>query len=808
VVSGAGVRLALAGPAEQRTSAPGSSVPGASVPSAAATLDRLRDVVAANLGTIRTEFGRFGRQGSGSALEHLLPERGFDVTRAFAGTEGTLGVVLGATVRLVETPAATLLVALGYDDMPTAADAAPSLLRFSPVAIEGLDRRIVDVVVATRGPGAVPDLPRGKGWLFVELAGQTVAELTATAARVVAASGALDSRVVTDAREVAELWRIREDGAGLASRPMRGKRSYSGWEDAAVPAERLGPYLRDFDALMGGHGVTGLPYGHFGDGCVHIRIDFPLDRPDGAGVFRAFLLDAAKLVASYGGSMSGEHGDGRARGELLPMMYSADALRAFEATKAIFDPDDVLNPGVLVRPRPFDADLRLPAPHRRERLAFAYHEDDGDFSAAVHRCSGVGKCRADTTAAGGVMCPSYLATRDEKDSTRGRARVLQEMASGRLVRGGWRAPEVRESLDLCLACKGCSSDCPTGVDMATYKVEVLHQAYRRRPRPVTHYSLGWLPRWARAASVAPALANAALSGPVAKLGKRLAGIDARRDPPRFARQTFRRWFADHAAASGDPVVLWVDTFTDHFAPEVGIAAVDVLERAGYSVRVPAPRLCCGLTWISTGQLDAARKILRRSVSALAPEAEAGVPIVGLEPSCTAVFRGDATHLLRDERDRTHAATVAAATRTLAELLTDCGAELPDLSGVDAVAQPHCHHHAVMGWTADQKLLAKAGAKVDAVGGCCGLAGNFGVERGHHDVSVAVAETSLLPAVRSAGDDAVVLADGFSCRTQLGQLAGRRGLHLAELLARAYADAEGHADGDGHANGDAHPNGDV
>jgi Fe-S oxidoreductase len=332
--------------------------------------------------------------------------------------------------------------------------------------------------------------------------------------------------------------------------------------------------------------------------------------------------------------------------------------------------------------------------------------------------------------------------------------------------------------------------------MATYKVEVLHQAYRGRPRPMSHYSLGWLPRWARAASLAPALANAALSGPAAKLGKRLAGIDARRDPPRFARQTFRRWFAGHPAATGDPVVLWVDTFTDHFTPEVGIAAVDVLERAGYSVRVPARRLCCGLTWISTGQLDAARKILRRSVSALAPEAEAGVPIVGLEPSCTAVFRGDATHLLRDEHDRTRAGTVAGAVRTLAELLTERGTELPDLSGVHAVAQPHCHHHAVMGWTADQALLATAGAKVDAVGGCCGLAGNFGVERGHHDVSVAVAETSLLPAVRSAGDDAVVLADGFSCRTQLAQLADRRGVHLAELLARAYA------------SGDAPPNGDT
>ncbi len=767
VVTGNGERLRLA-PSTPATGSP--------------TLAALQDVVGAHLATIRTEFGRFGRQVSGYSLEHLLPEHGFNVTRALVGTEGTLAVVLGATVALVRTPPATILVTLGYPDMATAADAVPALLPFHPVAVEGLDKRIVDVVVATRGPGAVPELPRGTGWLFLELSGATTAEVMDAAGKAIAASGALDTRVVTDAGEAAALWRIREDGAGLASRPMAGRRSYSGWEDAAVPADQLGSYLREFEALMTQHGVTGLPYGHFGDGCVHVRIDFPLTRPDGRQVFRGFLLDAARLVAAYGGSMSGEHGDGRARGELLPLMYSADAIAAFAAVKAAFDPDDLLNPGVIVRPAALDADLRLPAPKLVQRLAFGYADDGGDFSAAVHRCSGVGKCRADATGSGGVMCPSYLATRDEKDSTRGRARVLQEMVNGSLVTGGWRAPEVREALDLCLACKGCSSDCPTGVDMATYKAEALHQAYRGRIRPITHYSLGWLPRWARAASKVPGLANAMLDGPLAGLGKRIAGIDSRRRSPRFARSTFRSWFAGRPPAAGDPVMLWVDTFTDHFTPQVGMAAVRVLEHAGFSVRIPERRLCCGLTWISTGQLDTARKILSRSITALHPAAAAGIPIVGLEPSCTAVFRGDAAHLFREPDQHQRAASVAAATRTLAELLTERGADLPDLSDVTAVAQPHCHHHAVMNWSTDRALLKRAGAEVTAVGGCCGLAGNFGVERGHHDVSVAVAETALLPAVRAAGDDAVVLADGFSCRTQLDQLAGRTGVHLAELLA--------------------------
>jgi FAD/FMN-containing dehydrogenase/Fe-S oxidoreductase len=749
-------------------------------PASSTVLSGLHRTVRANLSMIRTELGRFGRQVSGYPLEHLLPERGFDVAKALVGTEGTCGVVLAATVRLVPVPAATALVVLGYPDMAAAADAAPALLPHRPVAVEGLDARMVEVVRARQGADAVPALPRGRGWLFVELAGDTVDDLPTAA--VVADAGAVGARMVTDAAEAAAIWRIRDDGAGLAARASAaGRTAHAGWEDAAVPPARLGAYLRDFEALLADRRLSGTPYGHFGDGCVHIRIDFPLSARGGPAVFREFLVDAAKLVASYGGSMSGEHGDGRARSELLPLMYSPAALDAFASVKAVFDPDDLLNPGVIVRPAPVDAGLRVPAagPVRRH-LAFGYHDDAGDLGNAVHRCIGVGKCRADTTASGGVMCPSYLATRDEKDSTRGRARVLQEMVNGSLVRG-WRSPAVREALDLCLACKGCSLDCPTGVDMATYKAEALHQAYRRRPRPPAHYALGWLPRWARLAARAPAVVNAAMaSRALGRIGTRLAGVDARRALPPFADLTFRRWFAAHEPAAGDPVLLWVDTFTEYFTPAVGVAAVRVLEDAGFRVRIPERTLCCGLTWISTGQLDAARRILRRSVAALAGPAGAGVPIVGLEPSCTAVFRGDARDLLGDLPSVT---AVGAATRTLAELLAGRPQWAPpSLAGVRAVAQPHCHQRAVLGWSADRALLERAGATVHAVGGCCGLAGNFGVERGHFEVSAAVAETALLPAVRAAGADAVVLADGFSCRTQLADLSGRRGVHLAELLA--------------------------
>jgi FAD/FMN-containing dehydrogenase/Fe-S oxidoreductase len=764
-----------------------------------AELRALRELVAGELATIRTRFGRFGRQVSGYALEHLLPERGFDVARALVGSEGTLAVLLGATVRLVSDPPVRSLVVLGYPDIATAGDAAPALLEHGPTACEGLDARIVDVVRQRKGARAVPPLPDGAAWLFVEVSGDTPAEVAARAARVAAGGGALEARVVDDPAAAAALWRLRAAGAGLAGRTPDGVPAHSGWEDAAVPPQALGAYLRDFDALLVQHGLHALPYGHFGDGCLHVRLDFPFGRPDGARRFRAFMTDAARLVAGYGGSLSGEHGDGRARSELLGLMYPPEALALLERVKAVLDPDDRLNPGVVVRPRPLDADLRVqsapPFPRRRRSLALAYRHDGGDFAEAVHRCTGVGTCRADNLGTGGVMCPSYLATREEKDSTRGRARVLQELVNGSGVEG-WRAPEVHEALDLCLSCKGCASDCPTGVDMAAWKAEVLHQSYRFRPRPRSHYALGWLPRWARLASRAPRLANALVGAPgVSRLAKAAAGVDARRELPTFAPETFAAWFARRGtsagggpgpARTGRPVVLWVDTFTNAFSPEVGIAAVAVLEAAGFDVHVPDRPGCCGLTWISTGQLGAARRILGRTVARLADTAAAlgeGVPIVGLEPSCTAVLRSDALELL----PAAAAEPVATATRTLAELLTSVdGWEPPSLRGTTVVAQPHCHHHAVLGWSPDAELLRRAGATVTRLGGCCGLAGNFGVERGHYEVSVAVAEQQLLPAVRSAGRGTVVLADGFSCRTQVADLTGRHGQHLAELLAGGNA----------------------
>ena len=824
----------------------------------------LASLIDSNLAPIRTELGRFKRQVSGYSLEHLTPEGGRNLAAMLTGTEGTLVLILSITVRLVPLPDAPVLAALGYRSMIEAADDVPALLTHSPLAVEGMDRRLVDVVRAHKGPGAVPALPEGEGWLLVEVGapGEDVTASLERARALCADSAAIDTVVYPPGAQASALWRIRADGAGLGGRtPPDGagggdQQAWPGFEDAAVPPENLGAYLRDFTALMEEFDIDGLLYGHFGDGCVHVRLAMPLDTPEGVAHSRAFLQSAARICAAHGGSVSGEHGDGRARGELLRFMYSLEMLDLFACVKHIFDPDNLLNPGVLAAPMdeaeatsrarvrnagvagnagnsggalelqsgvdPLDFSLRRVAARPIPADGgFAFTHDGGDFTAAVHRCTGVGKCRAGVS--GTFMCPSYLATREEKDVTRGRARILQEAANSQLVKA-IDSPEVLEALDLCLACKACSADCPAGVDMARYRSEALFRTYRGRMRPLSHYTLGWLPRLTRVTARVPGLAsiaNAVMSvGPLRSLAFRIIGLDPRRGMPALQSGTFTAWarrrslLADSvpASASSDAVsdtrerdaapassmsdspilsgprdpsgrpyaLVWADSFSQTLDDAGAHAVVDVLEANGFAPIV-APDACCGLTWITTGQLTGAKKHLASLLGVLAPFAASGIPIVGVEPSCTAVLRDDLLDLLPEDP---RSALVSSATRTLAEVLSAVPASarrLPSLEGVEIVAQPHCHHYSVMGWDTDQALLESLGARVRRLEGCCGLAGNFGMEAGHYDLSVAVASHSLLPSL-SAKPDAVYLADGFSCRTQAAQLAGRGGVHLATLLA--------------------------
>ncbi|WP_432831016.1 FAD-binding and (Fe-S)-binding domain-containing protein [Dactylosporangium sp. CA-092794] len=741
-----------------------------------AALERaLRDIGERYSGVIRAGLDRFGRQVSGYQLHHLLPGA-THFARSLAGSEGTCALVTSATVGLVPAPAAPVLVVAGYADVRAAAADVPAVLAHAPAAVEGMDEPLVRMLHGD-GPGiALRRLPPGRAWLLVELDRGELAASERAAAELVAeltAAGGREARVVTDPAGQRRLWSIREDGAGLAARTEDGRTYWPGWEDAAVPPDRLAAYLGDFIALRERHRLGGAIYGHFGAGCVHTRIDFDLAGAAGREAMAGFLADAARLVVRHGGSLSGEHGDGRARSALLPVMYPPEMLRAFDEFAAAWDPGDRLNPRVIVRPdRPTDHLIAIAPAGPPRPSAFAFPRDPGGLRGAVDRCVGIGKCRS---AAGGVMCPSFRATGDERDSTRGRARVLQELLDGPPdAAPGERAAAVLDALDLCLACKACSTDCPTGVDMATYKSEFLHRHYRRRWRPASHLTLGWAPLWFRLAARLPAVANRILGVPaVRRLGARLAGVTTERDLPAFARAP--SW----PAPPGPRSLLLVDTFTGSFRPSVVTAARRVLGDAGLPAAVAPRGACCALPWISTGQLSVARRVLRRTARLLDRAGPPDAPIVVPEPSCAAALREDLPRLVPGERSE----RVAARVQTLAGALATYapGWRPARVAAGPVVQQVHCHEYATFGRVRQRDLLTGWGFGVETAEGCCGLAGNFGFERRHYEVSLQVAGQGLTPAL-DRRPDAPLLADGFSCYLQAAHVRGRAALHLAELLA--------------------------
>lgn len=758
----------------------------------------LREIVDRRSDEIRSRYPDIPRRVSGYNLDSLLPERGFHLAKALVGSESTLVTVLRAEIDLVPIPAASTLTILGFADVVAAADAVPAILPHHPAALEGIDHRLVSLEHSQHlAERALHQLPGGQAWLMVQIDGESQDDADLGSKVMVDAvrkAAEADAAVIDDPDRKEELWAAREAGLGATAFPPQGLPTHAGWEDAAVPPDELGKYLRDFRALLDSYDYgDAAVYGHFGQGCVHTRIPFDLRTADGIERYRCFVEDAARLVVRYGGSLSGEHGDGQSRAELLPIMFGPNIIEAFEQTKTLFDPRDRMNPGKVVRPHRITDDLRLGTGYLpiEPKTAFAYAEEGHRFSQAADRCVGVGKCRGED---GGVMCPSYRATGDEEHSTRGRSRLLFEMLQGDVITDGWRSTDVRDALDLCLACKGCLSDCPVNVDMATYKAEFLHHHYKWRPRPMAHYSMGWIPLLARVASTMPGPVNAiAHTRGVTTALKRIGGIDEHRDVPRFSPQRFSTWFARHRPpptrpASRGRVLLWPDTFTNNFDAGIARDAVTVLESAGFEVEIPDRTVCCGLTWISTGQLSVAKAVLRRTLRILRPALRAGTPVVVLEPSCAAVFRADLVNLLHGDED---AHRLAGQTYTIGEVLR---AKAPDWQlpehHAHAMVQPHCHQHAVLHYTKEKDLLEEAGVQVDVLdAGCCGLAGNFGFERGHYDVSVACAEDKLLPAIRQADPDTVVVADGFSCRTQVDELlSGPRPVHTVELLAAALRGA--------------------
>jgi FAD/FMN-containing dehydrogenase/Fe-S oxidoreductase len=749
---------------------------------------RLRDLRDRYADAIRATYPDIPRRVSGYNLDELLPERGFNVARALVGSEGTLATVLEATVRLIDSPPARSLLVCGYEDVFHAADHVPEILEHGPTGLEGLDDVLIkDMTILGEHTEDLGMLPEGNGWLLVEFGGDTVEEADARAAecrdRLAKESDAPNMKLFDKRPNESKLWDIRESGLGATAFIPGEDDHWEGWEDAAVPPEELGSYLRGFRELLDRYDYRTSLYGHFGDGCVHCRIDFGLRSPGGVRKWRSFLDDAADLVLEHGGSLSGEHGDGQSRAELLEKMYGPELLAAFREFKAIWDPENRMNPHKVVDPYPIASNLKLGAGYNppEPETHFAYPEDGGSFAHAAIRCVGAGKCRSTDS---GTMCPSYMVTFDEQHSTRGRSRILYEMLQGDVITDGFRSEEVHEALDLCLSCKGCKGDCPVSVDMATYKAEFLSRYFKRRLRPRQAYSMGLIMLHARLASLAPGLANAVAGAPViGSLLKRAGGISPQRELPPFAAESFKEWFARRGAVNpdGPPVVLFPDTFNNYLHPEPMKATTEVLEGAGFRVIVPMEHLCCGRPLYDYGMLDTAALFWKRMLSVLRPHIQAGVHVVGVEPSCVAAFRDELPNLLPHDED---AKRLSLQTLTLAEFLDAHAPDdwAPPKLDRRVLVHGHCHQEAVMGLSAEQELLKRMGADFEVLdSGCCGMAGSFGFEKDHYDISVKIGERRLLPAVREAPRETIVLADGFSCKTQVEELTERRPLHLAQLM---------------------------
>ena len=772
---------------------------------------QLRDLRDEYADLIRERYPDIPRRVSGYNLTELLPERGFNVARALVGTEGTCATVLEATVKLVHSPPARSLLVLGFEDVYAAADHVVEVGEMGPVALEGFDYKLIDQT-QRKGmyPEAIARLPDGKGFLIAEFGGDSREEANANAQRArekVQSEGwkaLVDLEVFNEYEEQDKIWQAREAGLGVTAHREGKTEAWPGWEDSAIPPEHEGDYLRDLRNLYDQYGYDAALYGHFGQGCIHTRIPFDLRSADGIAQYRSFINEASDLCMKYGGSFSAEHGDGQARGELLPKMYGEELIEAFRKFRAIWDPGGKMNPGKVVDPYRIDDNLRLGADYHPGQIEteFAYPDDNGSFSHAALRCVGVGKCRRREVDSESVMCPSFLATHEEEHTTRGRSRLLFEMLNGDETPDAWNNDDVFDALDLCLACKGCKSDCPVNVDMATYKAEFLSHYYKHpgNPRPRSAYAFGLIHWWARLASWMPKVANFFTQTPgLESISKKVGGVAQERHMPPFAEETFRDWFKKRPSTRErdgfwistaqnsrskvqNEVVLFPDTFNNFFKPDTLKAAVHVLEDADCQVAVPEQTLCCGRPLYDYGWIKQARGLWRDMLGALRGPYRRGTPIVGMEPSCVAAFRDELPNLFPDDED---ARRLSENTFTLGEFLASeaDGYEPPRLEGRKALVHGHCHHKSIMGAGPERDLLKKMGLDFDdfVPASCCGMAGAFGFEEDHYDISIAAGEHALLPAVREAGPQTLIITDGFSCREQIEQATDRCALHLAEVL---------------------------
>lgn len=754
---------------------------------------KMRDLVDKYADKIREKFPKIPRRVSGYNLPALLPENGFNVAKALVGSESTLVTILEATMELVTDFKGRSLLVLGYPDLPSAGYAVPQILKHKPVGLEGMDHLLIEFM-RRKGLNVddIPLLPKGRAWLLVEFGGKDKEDSDRQAHKLMDELKKNEHpphmSLFDDKDQEDKLWEVRESGLGATAWVPGEPKGHPGWEDSAVPPDRVGDYLKDLRDLFSKYDYHPSLYGHFGQGCIHCRVGFDLLSKEGIEKYKKFTIEASHLVVKYGGSNSGEHGDGQARGDLLEIMFGPEIMEAFREFKTIWDPDWKMNPGKVLETYGQTNDLRQGTTYNPPNLKthFKFPDEDYTFEHAADRCVGVGNCRRHEH---GTMCPSYMVTREEEHSTRGRSRMLYEMMEGDVIKGGWKSKEVKESLDLCLACKGCKADCPVNVDMATYKSEFLSHYYEGRLRPVTAYLFGWINKWSRIASLMPGVANFFTKTPVVStIVKGITGIAQKRKMPQFAQRTYRNWYRSQQkeSTSKQKVILWPDTFNNYFLPETLIAGQHVLEAAGFEVIIPKKVLCCGRPLYDFGMLDQAKRYLIDIMHSLQDEIIDGVPIVGLEPSCVAVFRDELGNLFPHHQ---MAHRLKKQVFTLSEFLVK---EAPDFKIPQihhkAIVQGHCHHKAIMKFDKEEDVLKKSGLDYDVLdSGCCGMAGYFGYEKGdHYDVSIGAGERVLLPAVRAFEEEGLVIADGFSCREQIEQNTDRKALHLAQVLDMAMS----------------------
>jgi FAD/FMN-containing dehydrogenase/Fe-S oxidoreductase len=741
------------------------------------------------MGEMDRRYPDIPRRVSGYNLRALLPERGFHVAQSLVGTEGTCVIVLEAKLRLIDHPPCRSLVILGYRNVYEAAASVPEVMEFKPTALEGMDDLLInDMRANDLHLEQLRLLPEGGGWLLIEFGGATREEARSNAARMMQAlqqkENPPDMACYDDPVQQRHAWKIREAGLGATAHVPNQDLTWEGWEDSAVPPENLSEYLRKLRELYDKYGYHGDLYGHFGQGCVHTRINFNLETAPGIAKYREFAHEAAHLVTSLGGSISGEHGDGQSKAELLPIMFGEELMQAFRDFKGIWDPHWRMNPGKVVGAAPMDRNLRLGTDYDPPELPVRFHypADNGDFPRTVLRCVGVGECRKKT----GTMCPSYMATGEEMHSTRGRAHLLFEMVKGDVVTDGWKSEAVHEALDLCLSCKACKNECPVAVDMATYKAEFLSHYYEGRLRPLNAYAFGMIDRWAKLASHFPSVANFFTQRDAfASILKRLGGVAPQRSIMPFATEPFTKQFRRRPPRQqqGPKLILWPDTFSNYFEPEILEAAAEVLQHAGYNVTVPEGHICCGRPLYEHGMVDRARHYLSDVIDRLGDDIREGTPIVGMEPACVSVFRDELLNLFPHNEQAKRLAEQVAPLSEFVEQHADAF-RLQPLPRA-AIVHGHCHQKSVLDMDAERAVLERLGLDYDIPDtGCCGMAGSFGFEEEKYEVSIACAERVLLPAVRKASDETLIIANGFSCREQIRQTTGRRPLHLAQVMQMA------------------------